>query len=132
MNSSSRLIQSKTEQLGSADKVRINPGSTYLSNEEQRNRQRLTIFFGSRTFEVRSRRSRSLGAIVFVPNHGHFHAPRIWVSEESDPVLAIDAGLLELLKCPEAANHQITDDQQRPSISKPLKGDAHWTARPSL
>jgi len=41
-------------------------------------------------------------------------------------------GSLKLLKCPEAANHQITNDEQRPPISKPLEGDTHRTARPSF
>jgi hypothetical protein len=32
---------------------------------------------------------------------------------------------LKLLKCPEPPDQQITDDQQRPAISKHLEGDAH-------
>ncbi len=42
------------------------------------------------------------------------------------------ARLLELLKCPEPASHQIADDQQRPAISKHLQGDTHWAAGPTF
>ncbi len=38
----------------------------------------------------------------------------------------------ELLKCPEPANHQIADNQQRPAISKHLEGDTHRAAGPGF
>jgi len=42
------------------------------------------------------------------------------------------ARFLELPKRPEAANHQIADDQERPAIPEPLKRDAHRAAGPAL
>jgi hypothetical protein len=42
------------------------------------------------------------------------------------------ARLLELPKSSEPANHQITNNQQRPAVSKDLKGDAHRASRPAF
>src|SRR5579872_1316529 len=46
----------------------------------------------------------------------------------SDPF----ARFLELLERPEATNHQVTNDQQRPAVSKDLERYTHRATRPAF